>query len=229
MAIAEAIQEPITSPAARPWTSVLHDWTTTVDHKKIGIMYVLMAVVFLVIAGFEALLLRLQLFWPRSTLLGPDTFNQLFTMHGTTMVFFMGMPILIGMGNYLVPLMIGARDMAFPRLNALGFWLTLLGGLVVHSSFLTGGAPAIGWFAYSPLTERTFARSAATDFWALGLIVSGTGTLAGAVNFIATIFAMRAPGMTLRKVPFFTWTMLWTSVLILFAIPPLTASLTMLL
>ncbi len=130
-----------TSRPALPWTAVLHDWVTTVDHKKIGILYVLMAVVFLVIGGFEALLIRLQLLWPRNDFLGPDTFNQLFTMHGTTMVFFVGMPILIGIGNYLVPLMIGARDMAFPRLNALGFWVTLLGGLLVYFSFATGGAP----------------------------------------------------------------------------------------
>src|SRR5207249_11722598 len=117
----------------------------------------------------EAILIRLQLFWPRSEFIGPDTFNGLFTMHGTTMVFFVGMPILIGIGNYLVPLMIGARDMAFPRLNALGFWATLFGGLLVYFSFATGGAPAIGWFAYSPLTEQTFARSPATDHSPLGL------------------------------------------------------------
>src|SRR3984893_7666985 len=229
MAIAEATPEPITRPAAPPWTAVLHDWVTTVDHKKIGIMYVVLALVFLMVGGVEALLLRWQLLWPRYDFLGPDVFNQMFTMHGTTMVFFMGMPILIGMGNYLVPLMIGARDMAFPRLNAFGFWVTLLGGLLVYFSFATGGAPAIGWFAYSPLTERTFARSAATDFWALGLMVSGVGTLAAGVNFIATILGMRAPGMALRKVPFFVWTMLWTAVLILFAIPPLTAALVMVL
>src|SRR5438270_4769391 len=227
MAIAQAPREPITRPAAPPWTAVLHDWATTVDHKKIGIMYVIMAVVFLVIGGLEALLLRWQLFWPRYDFLGPDIFNQMFTMHGTTMVFFMGIPILVGMGNYLVPLMIGARDMAFPRLNALGFWVTLFGGLPVYFSFATGGAPAIGWFAYAPLTERTFARTTATDFWALGLIVSGVGTLAAGVNFIATILGMRAPGMNLRKIPFFTWTMLWTSVQILVAIPPLTAALVM--
>ena len=222
MAIAATAREPITRPSAAPWTAVLNDWVTTVDHKKIGILYVIMAVVFLVIGGGEALLLRWQLMWPRYDFIGPDTFNQMFTMHGTTMVFFMGIPILVGMGNYLVPLMIGARDMAFPRLNALGFWLTLLGGLLVYFSYATGGAPAIGWFAYAPLTERTFARSAATDLWALGLIVSGVGTIAAAVNFIATILTMRAPGMALWKVPFFVWTMLWTSVLILFAIPPLT-------
>jgi cytochrome c oxidase subunit 1 len=215
--------------AGRPWTAALHEWVTTVDHKKIGILYVLMAVVFLVIGGIEALVIRWQLLWPRYDAIGPDQFNQLFTMHGTTMVFFMGMPILIGIGNYLVPLMIGARDMAFPRLNALGFWLTLFGGSLVYFSFATGGAPAIGWFAYSPLTERTFARSPATDFWALGLIVSGVGTTTAAINFIATILGMRAPGMALRKIPFFTWTMLWTSVQIVVAIPPLTAALIMML
>jgi cytochrome c oxidase subunit 1 len=214
---------------APPWTAVLHEWATTVDHKKIGLMYVLMAVVFLIVGGVEAVLMRWQLLFPQNTFLGPDRFNQLFTMHGTTMVFFMGMPILIGIGNYLVPLMIGARDMAFPRLNALGLWTTLAGGFLVYFSFAAGGAPAIGWFAYAPLTERTFARGPATDFWALGLIVSGVGTLAAAVNFIATILGLRAPGMALRKVPFFVWTMLWTSVLILTAIPPLTASLIMLL
>jgi cytochrome c oxidase subunit I len=223
MAVAQQRRE-LASPS---WTAALHDWVTTVDHKKIGILYVVMAVGFLVVGGCEALLIRWQLLVPRSDFLGPDTFNQLFTMHGTTMVFFMGMPILIGMGNYLVPLMIGARDMAFPRLNALGFWATLFGGLLVYFSFATGGAPAIGWFAYAPLTERTFSRSAATDLWALGLIVSGIGTTTAAINFIATILGMRAPGMAVRKVPFFVWTMLWTSVQIAIALPPLTAILVM--
>src|SRR5205085_3396112 len=124
-----------------------------VDHKKIGILYVLLAIVFLVIAGCEVMLIRWQLFRPGNQVLGPDAFNGLFTMHGTTMVFFVGMPILIGIGNYLVPLMIGARDMAFPRLNAFGLWATLLGGLLVYTSFITGGAPPIGWFGYAPLTE----------------------------------------------------------------------------
>ncbi len=149
--------------------AVLHDWVTTVDHKKIGILYVLMSLAFLVVGGVEALLIRWQLFYPRSTVLAPDFFNQMFTMHGTTMVFFMGMPILIGIGNYLVPLMIGARDMAFPRLNALGFWATLFGGLLVYFSFAAGAAPAMGWFAYAPLTEPTFDRGPGTDFWAQGL------------------------------------------------------------
>src|SRR3954447_9109429 len=181
MAIVE--REPRLAPP--PWTTLLQGWATTVDHKKIGLLYVLMSVVFLVIGGCEALLMRWQLLWPRSTFLAPGRFNQLFTMHGTTMVFFVGMPILIGIGNYLIPLMIGARDMAFPRMNALGFWSTLFGGLLVYSSFITGGAPVIGWFAYAPLTERTFSRGPATDLWALGLIVSGIGTLSGGINFIA--------------------------------------------
>jgi cytochrome c oxidase subunit 1 len=224
---APAVTDASAHSIAKP--SLLYDLVTTVDHKKIGLMYIAMALVFLVVGGCEALLLRAQLLFPRYDLVGPDAFNQLFTMHGTTMVFFMGMPILIGIGNYMVPLAIGARDMAFPRMNAFGFWATLLGGSLVYFSYATGGAPAIGWFAYAPLTERTFARSAATDFWALGLALSGMGTLAGAVNFIATILALRCPGMTLGKIPFFTWTMLWTSVLILFAIPPLTAALVMLL
>jgi cytochrome c oxidase subunit 1 len=211
------------------WTGSLHDWTTTVDHKKIGIMYILMSIVFLVIGGLEAILMRLQLFFPRSDVIGHDAFNQLFTMHGTTMVFFVGMPILIGMGNYLVPLMIGARDMAFPRLNAFGFWVTLLGGLMTYLSLVTGGAPALGWFAYAPLTAETFSPTAATDFWAIGLIISGIGTIGAAVNFLATIFGMRAPGMTLRQVPFFVWTMIWTSFQMLLAIPPLTAALIMVL
>src|SRR5580700_7617576 len=222
--IAAAKAEPV-----RSWPATLHDWVTTVDHKKIGLMYIGMAIFYLVVGGCEAMLIRWQLFYAHNNFLRPDTFNQLFTMHGTTMVFFMGMPILIGIGNYLVPLMIGARDMAFPRLNALGFWVTLFGGLLAYFSFATGGAPAIGWFAYAPLTERTFARSAATDLWALGLIVSGVGSLAAAVNFMATILGMRAPGMALGKVPFFVWTILWTSVLIIFAIPPLTACLVMVL
>ena len=224
-----AVAEQAVQSESQPWTAVLHEWVTTVDHKKIGLMYILMAVLFLVVGGIEAVLIRWQLLVPHNDFLGPDTFNQLFTMHGTTMVFFMGMPMLIGIGNYLVPLQIGARDMAFPRLNALGFWATLFGGALVYFSFATGGAPAIGWFAYAPLTEHTFSRSSATDLWALGLIVSAMGTVAGGVNFIATILGMRAPGMALRKVPFFTWTMLWTAVQIIIALPPLTAALGMLL
>ena len=229
MAVVELQHELKQEHESVPWTAVLHDCVTTVDHKKIGILYVIMALVFLIIGGCEALLIRFQLLWPQNDFIRPDTFNGLFTMHGTTMVFFVGMPILIGVGNYLVPLMIGARDMAFPRLNAFGFWATLFGGMLVYFSFATGGAPAIGWFAYAPLTEHTFARSAATDFWALGLVVSGVGTTTAGINFIATILGMRAPGMALSKVPFFAWTILWTAVQIIIALPPLTAILIMVL
>ena len=229
MAVAELEPTPLTTPASRTWASVVHEWLTTVDHKKIGLLYFWTAVFFLIVAGCEALVIRAQLFWPGQHIVSPDAFNQLFTLHGATMVFFMGMPILIGMGNYLVPLQIGARDMAFPRLNALGLWATVFGGLLMYASVLTGGAPNVGWFAYAPLTEHTFNRGPAVDFWALGLILSGVGTIAAAVNFPATILAMRAPGMTLLKLPFYTWTWIWTSVLILVAIPPLTASLVMVL
>src|SRR5262249_34093052 len=184
------------------WTGVLHEWVVTVDHKKIGIMYILMAVLFLVVAGVEALLMRLQLFWPGLRLLGPDPFNPFFTTPGTTMVFFFRMPILIGIANYLVPLQIGARDMAFPRINALGFWVTLFGGVIVYFSFFVeGGPPAIGWFAYAPLTEKTFARGSGVDFWALGLLVSGIGTVAAGGNFIATIAGLRRSRLTLTEVP----------------------------
>ena len=225
MAIAEhelALERP-------PWTAVLHDWVTTVDHKKIGIMYFLMAVVFLVIGGAEALVMRFQLLWPESRAVPPDVFNQMMTMHGTTMIFFAAMPILAGVANYIVPLQIGARDMAFPRLNAFGLWVTLFGGILVYFSFATGGAPAIGWFAYAPLTEHTFARSAATDFWILGLLVNGVGSVSGAINIVTTVLTLRCPGMTLRKIPLYTWMAFWANVQILFALPPLTAALIMLL
>src|SRR6266478_6728053 len=174
--------------------ATLHDWVVTVDHKRLGIMYVVTGLVFLVIGGGEAFLMRLQLAKPGLTLVPPDTFNRLFTLHGTTMVFLVGIPIVFGFGNYLVPLMIGARDLAFPRLNAFGFWIFLFGGLLLHFSFLGGeglsgggAAPAIGWFAYAPLTERAFTPGNATDYWNLALLVAGVGTVATAVNMVTTI------------------------------------------
>jgi cytochrome c oxidase subunit 1 len=212
-----------------PWTAVLHEWLVTVDHKQIGILYVMMSLVFMILAGAAALLVRLQLWAPHLNILPPTTYNQFFTLHGTTMVFFVGMPILIGIGNFAVPLMIGARDMAFPRMNAFGFWATLFGGLLVYFSFFVpGGPPAVGWFAYAPMSENAFSRGPGVDCWALGLIISGLGTTTAAINFIATIVCLRCPGMKLRLVPFFVWVMLWTSIQILLAIPPLTAALVML-
>jgi len=220
----------------RPVLMSLHDWVVTVDHKRLGIMYVISGLVFLVIGGLEASAIRLQLVWSGLHVVPPGTFNQLFTMHGTTMVFLVGIPIVFGFGNYLVPLMIGARDLAFPRLNAFGFWILLFGGLLLHFSFLGGeglygggSAPAIGWFAYAPLTERAFTPGNATDYWNLALLVAGVGTIATAVNMVTTILTMRGPGMTLGRMPIFVWEILTISALTLIILPPLTAAQIMLL
>ena len=219
-----------------PLLAVLHEWLVTVDHKRIGIMYVCLGLVFFVVAGLEASLMRWQLAVPDNTVVGPDTFNRLFTMHGTTMVFFVGMPLIFGMANYLVPLMIGARDVAFPRLNAFSFWLSCFGGLLLYFSFIggpglygAGSAPAVGWFAYAPLTERPFSPGTSTDYWILALLVSGFGSVAGAINLVTTIFTMRCPGMTLGRMPLFVWLTLMAMVEILYALPPLTAGQIMLL
>ncbi len=197
-------------------------WLTTTDHKDIGIMYIITSILFFGVGGIEALIIRIQLARPENTVVTPEAYNQIFTMHGTTMVFLFGMPILIGIANYMVPLMIGARDMAFPRLNALSFWTLVLGGVIMYSSFLLGGAPDGGWFAYAPLTTKAYSPSHGMDFWALGIIVTGIGSIAGAINLVVTILNMRAPGMTLFKMPLFVWQMLVTAFLLLFAIPSLT-------
>src|SRR5436309_3279727 len=169
--------------ARRPWLEHAHDWVVTVDHKRLGIMYVVSGLVFFVVAGIEATLMRLQLAWPGLHIVPPETFNRLFTMHGTSMVFLVGIPIVFGFGNYLVPLMIGARDLAFPRLNAFGFWVFLFGGILLHFSVIggdglygAGSAPAVGWFAYAPLTGRAFTPGNATDYWNLAVLVTGFGT-----------------------------------------------------
>jgi len=214
----------------------LHSWVITVDHKKLGILYVIYSLFFLLIAGCEAICIRLQLVVPNNHFLDPAVFNRLFTMHGTTMVFLVGMPILFGFGNYLVPLMIGARDMAFPRLNAFSFWLTAFGGLLLYFSFVggfglygMGSAPDVGWFAYAPLTARAFSPGHSTDYWALALIVSGFGTLGTAINIVATVISMRCKGMTLLRMPLFPWLMFVVSSLTLITITPLTAAQFMLL
>ena len=214
----------------------IYDWIATVDHKRVGILYLLMSLVFMVIGGAEAMLIRLQLWTANSTLVDPDTFNQLFTMHGTTMIFFVVMPMIAGFANYLIPLMIGARDVAFPRLNALGFWLSLMGGLVLYLSYFTGmgllgagSAPDTGWFAYAPLTSPAYSRGSSVDYWIIGTMLTGIGTVGFAVNTIATIITLRAPGMRISKVPLFVWMMFVTSFLVIFAFPPLTAAQFMLL
>lgn len=204
-------------------------WVATVDHKRIGVMYLITTFGFFLIGGVEALVMRLQLALPHNDLLSPDTYNQLFTMHGTTMIFLVVMPALIGFANYFVPLMIGARDMAFPRLNALSYWLLVFGGLLLHFSILAGGAPAAGWFSYAPLSEKAFSSSPGVDYWILALLILGVGSVAGAVNMIVTILSFRAPGMTLRRVPLFVWMVFINSFLIVLAMPALNAAIVMLL
>ena len=222
--------------APRPWLAVLHDWVVTVDHKRLGILYVVTALGFLVVGGLEASAMRLQLAWPGLKVVPPETFNRLFTMHGTTMVFLVGIPFVFGFGNYLVPLMIGARDLAFPRLNAFGFWILLFGALLLHFSvgggdglYGAGSAPAVGWFAYAPLTERAFTPGTATDYWNLAVLVVGIGTIATAINLLATILTMRGPGMTLGRMPVFVWEILTISCMTLIILPPLSACQIMLL
>jgi cytochrome c oxidase subunit 1 len=214
----------------------LHSWVVTVDHKRLGILYILYSTFFLLVAGAEALMIRIQLAYPHNHVLSAQVYNRFFTMHGTTMVFLVGMPFLFGFANYIVPLQIGARDMAFPRLNAFSFWMTAFGGLLLYYSFLggaglygVGNAPDVGWFAYAPLTARSFSPGHATDYWALALIVSGFGTLGTAINIIATIISMRCKGMTLMRMPLFTWLLLVVSMLTLVTITPLTAAQFMLL
>ena len=204
-------------------------WVATVDHKRIGVLYLVTSLVFFAVGGVEALVMRLQLERPNATLVSPDTFNQLFTMHGTTMIFLVVMPTLVGFGNYFVPLMVGARDMAFPRLNAMSYWLFPFGGALLHFSVFAGGAPAGGWFGYAPLSETPFNSTQGTDYWILALLVLGIGSVATAINFIATILTLRAPGMTMGRVPLFVWMTFVTSILVVLALPVLNASLVMLL
>src|SRR6266481_5264248 len=222
--------------AGRSWTRVLHEWVTTVDHKRLGILYILYALIFLVIGGVEAIVIRIQLMYPHNNFVSPQVFNRLFTMHGTTMIFFVVMPIMFGIANYLVPLMIGARDMAFPRLNAFSFWLTALGGFLLYFSFVggsglygAGNAPDVGWWAYAPLTSRAFSPGHSADYWTIALLVSGFGTIGTAINIIATIVCMRCPGMKLSRMPLLAWLNLVMSGMVLIAITPLSAAQIMLL
>src|SRR3979490_1651750 len=221
---------------SRPLAARLHEWVTTVDHKRLGILYIVYALVFLVIGGIEAAIMRIPLIRPHYNFVSPGLFNQMFTMHGTTMIFFVVMPLLFGFANYLIPLMIGARDMAFPRLNAFSFWLTAFGGIFLYFSFLganglygAGSAPDVGWFAYAPLTSQTFSPGHSTDFWTLSLLVSGFGSIGTAINIIATVLCMRCPGMTLGKMPLLVWLNLVMAVLVLLAGSPLSAAQIMLL
>jgi cytochrome c oxidase subunit I len=222
--------------SGRPFTLRLHEWVTTVDHKRLGILYVAYALIFLMVGGIEATIMRLQLIRPHNALVSPQVFNRMFTMHGTTMIFFVAMPMVFGFANYLVPLMIGARDMAFPRLNAFSFWMSALGGLLLYFSFFggdglygAGSMPDVGWFAYAPLTAKTFSVGHSTDFWTLSLLSSGIGSIGTAINLIATTLCMRCPGMTLGKMPLLVWLNLVMAALVILAVSPLSAAQIMLI
>jgi cytochrome c oxidase subunit 1 len=236
MAVTEAVDLTAQPKEKHLWLEHVHDWVTTVDHKKIGIMYIVYSLFFLLVAGVMAILIRIQLAVPNNHFVSPQTFNRLFTMHGTTMVFFVGMPILFGFGNYLVPLMIGARDMAFPRMNAFTFWISAFGGIVLYYSYIggdglfgAGSAPDVGWFAYAPLTERVFSPGHSTDYWTLSLLLTGIGTVGTSINLMATMICMRCKGMTMTRMPLLPWLYFVTSFLALVAIGPLTAAQVMLL
>ena len=204
------------------------DWVTTTDHKRIGIMYLVLTFVFFVLGGIEALLMRVQLSVPNNTFLGGEHYNQLLTMHGTTMVFLFVVPIMAGFGNYFVPLMIGARDMAFPRLNALSFWLLLFGGIVFYAT-LFFHPPEAGWWSYPPLSSSQYSPSGGQDAWIFLIHITGISSLVGAINFYATIVNMRAPGMSWGRLPLFVWSILVYAILLIIALPPVAAAVTMLL
>lgn len=205
--------------------SVVWDWITTVDHKRIGILYMGTALIFFLIGGLLALLIRTQLAVPNNTVLGAETYNQVFTMHGTIMIFLAVMPLNAAFFNFLVPLQIGARDVAFPRLNAFSYWAFLFGSLLLLSSFLFGSAPDAGWFGYANLTTLTYSPGLNIDFWIFGLQILGVASIASALNFFVTIVNMRAPGMKMMRLPVFTWMTLVTSVLLLLAFPSITVGL----
>ena len=223
------VQQPVGSLADMAEYRGLLSWVTSVDHKQIGLMYIVSSLLFLILGVAEAMLMRIQLIRPANHFLSPGMYNQIFTMHGTTMVFLVAMPLLFGFSVYLIPLMIGARDMAFPRLNALGYWLYLFGGLMMYFSFMAGGAPAAGWFSYAPLTEKGYSFTHGIDYWALSLLVMGAGSVATGINLIVTVITLRAPGMRLSRVPLFVWMVFINSFLVVLAIPPLNAALVMIL
>jgi len=209
--------------------SGLWSWITTVDHKRIGTLYGVTAFIFFLIGGLEAIVIRLQLMKPENTLVSPDVYNQMFTMHATTMIFLAVMPLSSAFFNFVVPLQVGARDVAFPRLNAFSYWVYLFGAVFLNLSFFLGGAPNVGWFGYSNLTSTQYSPGHGVDFWAIGLQVLGVASLAAAFNFIVTILNMRAPGMKLMRMPPFTWMTLVTSFLIILAFPVITVALVLLM
>jgi cytochrome c oxidase subunit 1 len=212
------LRRPVSS---KGWKS----WVFTVDHKKLGIMYGVAAMFFFLVGGVEALAIRTQLIQPDNKFLSAGLYNEMFTMHATTMIFLFVMPMAAAFANYLVPLQIGARDVAFPRINAFGFWCFLFGGIFLNTSWFLGGAADGGWFMYQPNANPIFSPSHGVDFWALGLLITGIASLTGAINLIVTVLNMRAPGMKLMKMPIFTWMVLVTQFLLLFAVPVITVAL----
>ena len=205
-------------------------WLTTVDHKRVAVLYALSALLFMMVGGIEAMLIRVQLWSPENHFLTASMYNQLFTMHGTTMIFLVVMPLEIGFfANFIMPLQIGARDVAFPRLNAMSFWMALAGAVFLHLGWLWSGLPDAGWFGYANLTERYFSPGLNLDFWVVGLLILGVSTLISGLNFFVTIISMRAKGMSYMRMPMFVWAILITSILILIAFPPLTVGLVFLL
>ncbi len=217
------------APAHTDDATGLWSWITTVDHKRIGILYGATAFVFFLMGGIEALIIRLQLAEPNGTLVGPDTYNQLFTMHGTTMIFLGVMPLSAMYFNFMIPLQLGARDVAFPRLNAFSYWVFLLGGLLINVSWLFGAAPNGGWFGYANLTTRQFSPGMNIDFWTVGLQMLGIASLAAAVNFFVTVVNLRAPGMKMMQMPMFIWMSFITQILLLLAFPIITVALILLM
>ena len=216
----------VTDVIARPVSATgLWSWITTVDHKRIGILYGVTAFIFFLVAGVEAGVIRAQLAVPDNGFVSPDVFNQMFTMHATAMIFMAIMPLGAAFFNFVIPLAIGARDVAFPRLNAYSYWVFLFGALLMHSSFLVGQVPDAGWFSYANLTEKPYSAGQGIDFWAMGLQVLGVASLAAAFNFVVTIINMRAPGMSLMRMPLFVWMTLVTSILLVLAFPVITVGL----
>jgi cytochrome c oxidase subunit 1 len=218
------------TPAASAYRSGLYEWLTTTDHKKIGILYVVNSFIFFFLGGILALGIRTELALPGVQFVDGEVYNQLFTMHGTTMIFLFIIPMLVGFGNYVVPLQIGAPDMAFPRINALSFWMLPLGGILLFLGFATGGAASAGWTSYAPLSEDRALGSVGSgqDLWIMGLTLIGTSSILGGINFLVTIFKMRAPGLTMFRMPILVWTVLVTSILQVMATPVLTSALIML-
>ncbi|MFD1204301.1 cytochrome aa3 quinol oxidase subunit I [Sporosarcina contaminans] len=213
----------------KKWGYLWREWLTTVDHKKIGVMYIIAALLMLFRGGADALLMRAQTAVPENGLLDGQHYNEIFTTHGIIMILFMAMPFIIGLMNVVIPLQIGARDVAFPRLNAVSFWLFFFGAMLLNLSFVIGGSPDAGWTAYFPLASTDFSPTVGNNYYSLALQIAGIGTLMTGINFLVTILKMRAPGMTLMKMPMFTWSILITSIIIIFAFPVLTVALALMM